>query len=53
MNTQNEIKSSSNNLINCIYLFFGCNDMIPSNELEEHLKNSLDNHNKLFISYVE
>ncbi len=53
MNTQNEIKSSSNNLINCIYLIFGCKDMIPSNEIEEHLKNNLDNHNKLFISYIE
>ena len=53
MNTNNEIKSSSNKLINCIYLFFGCNDMIESNELEEHLKKNLDNHNKLFIEYIE
>ena len=53
MNTQNEIKSSSSNLKNCIYLIFGCNDMIESNELEEHLKKNLDNHNKLFIEYIE
>ena len=53
MNIHNEIKASSKNLINCIYFIFGCNDMIPSNELEEHLKNSLEKHNKFFISYIE